>query len=141
MVTHNRNLTRVTLTLDPVDVELLDRLAALEGLNRSAELRSMLGQLRPVLRATVEAFEAATRQRDALEAAAGQVEISKLQQLMPEAERISGAYLGALARIEGLSAAEAARDDDADPRPSNTGVTPPPPLYPESPKKPRKTGK
>ncbi|MDQ2647871.1 MAG: ribbon-helix-helix domain-containing protein [Myxococcota bacterium] len=115
---------RVTVTLDTADVALLDRLAALEGLNRSAELRSMLAQLRPMLRATVEAFEAAASQRQAFERAASEVEVSKLQQLLPEAEKLAGAYLGALARIEGLAAAEAAAqgpDDDEDPRPSNHG--------------------
>ncbi len=117
-------LVRVTVTLDTADVALLDRLAALEGLNRSAELRSMLAQLRPMLRATVEAFEAAASQRQAFERAASEVEVSKLQQLLPEAEKLAGAYLGALARIEGLAAAEAAAqgpDDDEDPRPSNHG--------------------
>lgn len=119
-------LVRVTVTLDAVDVALLDRLAALEGLNRSAELRGMLAQLRPVLRATVEAFEAAARQRSQFDAAAAELEISKLQQMLPELERMQEAYLGGMARLEGLAAA------DADPRPSNHGGhTPTPTTSPE----------
>ncbi len=128
-------LTRVTVTLDTLDVELLDRLGALEGLNRSVELRSMLAQLRPILRATVEAFEGAQRQRAALEGAAGTVELTKLQQLLPEAQRLSDSYLGMMARLEGLAAAEDALDgpDDEDPRPSNHGGHTPTPTNPSDP--------
>lgn len=117
MVTPNRNLMRVSLTLDPVDVDLLDRLGRLEGLNRSAELRGVLSQLRPMLRQTVEAFEAAASARDMLTAEAAQVKVSELEQLLPEVQRVQDAYLGFMARLEGESAAAEA----ADPRRSNHG--------------------
>ena len=113
------NMYRVTVTLDPRDVDLLDRLGALEGTSRSAQLRSVLEQLRPVLTATVTAFEAAGRQRDALEAAASLVEVSKLQRLIPEAEKLNSAFLGVLSRIEGMAAADAEPEAPA----SNTGAT------------------
>jgi hypothetical protein len=119
---------RVTVTLDPVDVQLLDRLAALEGLNRSAELRSILAQLRPMLRQTVEAFEAALAARDMLSRSAQEANISRMQELLPEAQRVADSYLGFLARIEGEAAVAASLRDD-DPRPSNHGghtPTPPP---------------
>jgi hypothetical protein len=126
-------LVRVTVTLDAVDVALLDRLASFDGLNRSAELRAMLAQLRPVLRATVHAFEGARQQRDMFDAAAAQVELSKLQELIPEAERIQDAYMGAMARMEGLAAAA-----DVDPRPSNHGGhTPSPKITPTPPNEDR----
>jgi len=133
MVVHNRNLVRVSLTLDPVDVELLDRLGKLEGLNRSQELRSIMAQFRPMLRATVEAFEQALEQREKLSEAAVSASVARLQELAPEVEKMQDSYLGMMARIEGLSAAHAAREDDSDPRSSNTGVTPPPPLLPTDP--------
>lgn len=129
MVTHNRNLSRVTLTLDPVDVELLDRLGKLEGLNRSQEMRSIMAQFRPMLRATVEAFEQALAQREKLGEAASSASVARLQQLAPEVERMQDTYLGVMARIEGLAASEGVLADDEDPRPSNHGgqVSPPPP--------------
>lgn len=121
----SRNMMRVTVTLDPIDVDLLDRLAKLEGQNRSAELRSLLIQLRPMLRQTVAAFETAVRHRESLEAAAAGASISALQEIVPEAERLQNAYMGILARLEGLAAASGnPKDDGPDDAPaSNTGAT------------------
>ena len=111
---------RVTVALDPIDVDLLDRLARLEGSNRSAELRGVLAELRPVLRQTVEAFEAAMRTRDEFTRAAAQASASELADLMPEVERLQNVLLGSLARLGGQAAARAARADQ-DPRSSNHG--------------------
>lgn len=110
-------LIRVTLTLDPVDVDLIDRLAVMEGKNRSQELRGMLSELRPMLQATVGAFEAALRQRDQFDEAAKSAALAGLEALFPEVEAMSKNYLGAMARIEGAAAAAEALD----PRPSNHG--------------------
>lgn len=130
---HHRNLVRVSLTLDPIDVDLLDRLGKLEGLNRSAELRGMLAQLRPMLRQTVEAFEAASAARDMLTAEAAEVKVSELEQLLPEVQRVQDAYLGFMARLEGESAAASAAEG-LDPRPSNHGGhTPNPTTDPTTP--------
>ena len=112
-------LVRVTFTLDPLDVDLLDRLAKLEGQNRSQELRGIFDQLRPVLTATVEAFEAALAQRDKFDAAAATAAVEGLQELLPEAEEMARRYLGAMARLEGSAAASGADDAPA----SNTGAT------------------
>ena len=117
---------RVTVALDPVDVDLLDRLAALEQSNRSAELRSILLQLRPMLQATVEAFEAATRTRDEFSLAAAQANVLELQELLPEVERIQAVMVGSMARLEGAAAARAAQPDEEDPRSSNHGGHTPP---------------
>ena len=113
------SVQRVTVTLDPVDVDLLDRLGRLEGQNRSEELRGILVQVRPMLQATVEAFEAALRQRDAFDQKAAEAAIQGLAALLPEVEGLSQAYLGALARIEGAQAAA----EDGDAPASNTGAT------------------
>lgn len=115
----NPGMKRVTMTLDPIDVDLLDRLAALEGRNRSQELRSILVEVRPMLGQTVEAFEAALRQRDAFDEKARQAAISGLEDLLPEIEALSRQYIGALSRLEGQAAAAA--DDEAPC--SNTGAT------------------
>lgn len=112
-------LVRVTLTLDPTDVDLLDRLGQLEGLNRSQEVRGVLGHLRPVLAATVEAFEAALAQRDKFDEAAAMAAVTGLEQLLPEAQEMARRYLGALSRLEGSAAVQAANDAP----PSNTGAT------------------
>ena len=111
-------MKRVTLTLDPVDVDLLDRLGVLEGLNRSQEVRSILTQCRPMLSATVEAFEAALRQRDAFDEKARQVAVSGLTDLLPEIDALSRQYIGAISRLEGL---QAASNNEAPG--SNTGAT------------------
>lgn len=133
MVTRNENgLVRVTVTLEPVDVDLLDRLAALEGQNRSSELRSILTQLRPTLVQTVNAFESALTHRDALDQAAAEASVSELQELLPEAEKLQNLLLGILAKFEGNAAAKAAFAEELaalDPRSSNHGghnLTPPP---------------
>jgi hypothetical protein len=112
---------RVTVALDPVDVDLLDRLAELEGSNRSAELRQILGTLRPTIRQVVEALEAALRTRDAFTEAAGAAAANELLELLPEVQRIQNVMLGSLARLEGAAAARAAGPTDQDPRPSNHG--------------------
>jgi hypothetical protein len=112
----NQGMKRVTMTLDPIDVDLIDRLGRLEGRNRSEELRSMLIEMRPMLQATVEAFEAALRKRDEFDQKAAEAAAGGLMALLPEVENISAAYLGAISRIEG---AQAAGDAPA----SNTGAT------------------
>lgn len=112
-------LVRATFTLEPVDVDLLDRLARLEGANRSQEMRRILEQLRPMLLATVEAFEAALEQRDKFDAAAASAAVTGLEELLPEVEEMSRRYLGALSRLEGSAAVAAADDAPA----SNTGAT------------------
>ena len=122
----NRRMKRVTMTLDPVDVDLLDRLGVLEGRNRSEELRSILEQCRPMLAATVSAFEAARDQRDAFDLAAQELAVQGLLVALPEIEKLSQQYMGAMARIEGAgtaaaAAAAAAADDEAPD--SNTGAT------------------
>lgn len=111
----------MTVALDPVDVDLLDRLAALEGSNRSAELRSMLASLRPTIRQVVEALEAALRTRDAFTQAAGAAAADELLELLPEVERIQNVMLGSLARLEGAAAVRAARATDEEPPSSNHG--------------------
>uniref|UniRef100_UPI0022AA50E9 ribbon-helix-helix protein, CopG family n=1 Tax=Agromyces terreus TaxID=424795 RepID=UPI0022AA50E9 len=118
MVTRNDNgMVRVTVTLDPIDVDLIDRLAALEGQNRSMELRGILRELRPMLTATVEAFEAANAQRDLFTEAAAEAATKGLEALMPEVEALQRQYMGAMSRIEGLIAAA----EEPDPRPSSHG--------------------
>ena len=122
----NRRMKRVTMTLDPVDVDLLDRLGALEGRNRSEELRSILEQCRPLLAATVSAFEAARDQREAFDQAAQELAVQGLLVALPEIEKLTEQYMGAMSRIEGASAAaaaaaSAAADDEAPD--SNTGAT------------------
>ena len=119
-------ITRVSLTLDPVDVDLLDRLARAQGINRSEQVRQILAESRPMLRQTVETLEAALRQRDEFLQAIAEAEAAGLSELIPEVQRVQDSILGALARLEGAMAAHEARDD---PRASNHGghtPTPPP---------------
>lgn len=117
------SIARITVSIDPIDVELLDRLAKLEGQNRSQELRGILREVRPMLTATVEAFEAALEQRDKFTRAAADAAVTGLEALMPEVERLQSAYLGAIARLEGDAAARRAADEGDDAPASNTGAT------------------
>ena len=127
MVTHARNLVRVTVTIDPLDVDLIDRTAALSGTNRSIELRGILAELRPQLRAVVEAFEGDTQARELLSKEAAGAVALELETIAGESEQLRNAFLGAFARLEG--AAAAAANEAADPRPSSHGGhTPTPPL-------------
>lgn len=103
-------LTRVTLTLDSADVDLLDRLATHQGLNRSEQMRQLLGQSRAMIRQTVEVLEAAERQRDDLLETVSSAEIAGLQELLPEMQNVQGAILGAMARLEGSMAAHEAAE-------------------------------
>lgn len=120
-------LTRVTLSLDPVDVDLLDRLSAVSGSNRSEQMRAFLLELRPVMQKTVETLEAALRQRDALLKTVSEADLSGLSDLIPEVQRVQDAVVGAMSRIEGKIAAAEAED----PRGSNHGGhTPHPPTSP-----------
>lgn len=115
---------RVTVALDPIDVDLLDRLAALEGKNRSAELRGLLAQVRPVLRQTVEAFEAALRAREQFDQAAASATVSELEALTPQIEQLQGQFLGMMARLEGAQAAAEAALDREPPSSNHGGYTP-----------------
>lgn len=116
MVTRNDNgLVRVTVTLDPIDVELLDRLAFHEGKNRSQELRGMLVQARPMLKQLVATFDEASRHREALDQAMLNATVSELETIMPEVEEIGRRFMGAMAKLEGHAAASAPA--------SNTGAT------------------
>jgi len=113
-------VTRITLSLDPVDVDLLDRLSALTGSNRSEQMRQFMAEYRPMLRQTVELLETALKQRDALLRVVGEAGDAGLGELLPELERVQNVVLGSMARLEGRLAAEQARED-SDPRPSNHG--------------------
>lgn len=114
------SIVRVTVTLDPIDVDLIDRLARLEGLNRSQELRGVLQQLRPTLQTLVDAFEAALAQRDLFDQKAAELALSGLEDLLPEVEALNRQFMGAMARIEGKGTARAAADEAPG---SNTGAT------------------
>lgn len=116
MVTRNENgLVRVTVTLDPRDVELLDALAEIEGLNRSAELRSMLSQVRPMMEQIVKTAQTVNAQRAALDEALLNARVSELELIGPELEDIANRFIGAMAKLEGLATANAPA--------SNTGAT------------------
>lgn len=110
------NLRRVSLTLDPVDVELLDRLTALGGGNRSEQIRNVLIQVRPAFQSLLTALEAVRDEKVAFEKAAAAIsETGGLNDVLAEAERLQRAFLGAASRLEGLAASDAPA--------SNTGAT------------------
>lgn len=110
-------LVRVTLTLNRVDVELLDQLAALEGSNRSAEVREILTGMRPSIAGVIRAFHAAAKAKEQLQTQLLAATASDLDAIRPDIEAIQQRFVGLVARLEG---AEAAREA-ADPRPSNYG--------------------
>lgn len=118
MVTQHQNgLVRVTVTLEAEDVRLLDAVARLDGQNRSAELRGLLAQVRPVLVQLVSTFEQVEAQRASLDTALVDASVSELEAIRPEMDQISRRFLGAMAKLEGH--ATAAGEAPA----SNTGAT------------------
>lgn len=121
-------ITRVTLSLDSEDVELLDRLAVLRALNRSEQFREILARARPMLRQTVEVLEGALEQRDAWLNTFTEVDVLGMEDLMEEVDRVQNAVLGSMSRIEGAAAAREA----SDPRASNHGGQVPNPPTEES---------
>lgn len=98
-------VTRITVTLEKVDVDLLDRLAALDGSNRSAQLRGMLQAARPALEATVGALEAANRTKEAFLSQTAEYVLGDLPGVLPEVEKINQTILGAMSRLEGAATA------------------------------------
>lgn len=108
-------MKRVTLTLDAVDVDLIDRLGAHEGMNRSQEIRAILQQFRPMMEELIKVLDFAAAQRDALDQALVQASIADLEAIQPEAEELARKFMGMTARLEGHAAASAPA--------SNTGAT------------------
>ena len=121
----SENMRRVSLTLDPIDVDLLDRLTALGGGNRSEQIRAVLVQVRPAFRSLLTAFEAVRDEKAAFESVAAAIaETGGLEDLVAEAERLQLAFLGSSSRLEGLAT------HHQKPPSSNTGVTPSTPTTP-----------
>lgn len=116
MVIQNQSGTvRITVTMTAEQVDLLDKLAAMEGTSRSEELRGLVQQGVPMMREIVRVFESVSSRRRDLDAAIATATRSEIQAVMPELEAISDRFLGLLARLEGASAASAPA--------SNTGAT------------------
>lgn len=112
-------LIRTSFTLPEEDVRLLDRLAALDDKNRSEMLRYLLEQMRPRMEQLVDILEMAKSNRDALLGEIGEATLAELDAIMPEVDRVDASVLGALSRLEGAMAAQAAEVED--PRRSNHG--------------------
>lgn len=104
-------ITRIGVTVDSVDVDLLDRFATVQGFNRSQQLRQILEQARPMLKQTVEVLEAALENRDAFLETLGPAAIAHLEELLPEVEIVQNAVLGSMARLEGALTARGALSD------------------------------
>lgn len=105
MVTFNDNgMARVTVTLEPDQVRLLDRMAKVQQSSRSAELRSIIEAARPTLESVVQAFEGFVTQQGRMDEAIRTASERELAALLPELERIQSTFLGVMARLEGAAA-------------------------------------
>lgn len=98
-------IVRFTASVEPEDLDLLDRLAKLGDSNRSAQLRMLLESMRPTLTATVNALEAAQRAKESFLEQAGEIALDELTEVLPEIEKVRKSMLGAMARLEGLATA------------------------------------
>jgi len=117
MVTPQDNgMARVTVTLLPEDVQMLDRMAAIQGTSRSAELRDIIDAARPVYTGIIAAFESAIAQKSRMDQAIMAATEGDLVRIAPELEKIQETFLGVMSRLEGAAAA-------ADAPASNTGAT------------------
>jgi Ribbon-helix-helix protein, copG family len=118
MVTHNQNgLVRVTVTLQPEDVAMLDELGRLEGSNRSEQLRGLLAQVRPMVEPVIAAFREAERSRRELDQKLVNATVTELEAIQPEVEEMGRRFMGMMAKLEGAAAAAAEAPA------SNTGAT------------------
>lgn len=123
MVTQNENgMQRVTVTLEPEDVRLLDALARFEGQNRSSELRSLLVQIRPMMQQLVATFTVFEQQREQLDEMVSNATASELQSILPEAEEMNRRFIGMMAKLEGAIAVTSSENGPEAPA-SNTGAT------------------
>lgn len=104
---------RVSLSLDPEHVELLDRLAAAQHSSRSAEVRTILEAARPVLESLVTTMEAVIHQKARVDEAIRGATEREVVGLMPEIERIQQTFLGVMSRLEGQAAAAAEHEAGA----------------------------
>jgi Ribbon-helix-helix protein, copG family len=109
-------IVRTSVTLDSIDVDLLDRLAKTQGLNRSQQLRQFLAEARPMLRQAVETLEAAMRTRDDFLVHIASTHGEALDAVMVEIEKVQNVALGSLARLEGAMTAQESKGLDADER-------------------------
>lgn len=109
-------IVRFTASVEPEDLDLLDRLARLDGTNRSEQLRVILSSLRPTLSATVKVLEKAERTKQNFLNQVSENALGDLNDVLPEVERISNTIIGAMARLEGAMVSK--------PPASNTGATP-----------------
>jgi len=109
-------IIRTSVTLDSVDVDLLDRLAKAQGLNRSQQLRQFLAEARPMLRQAVETLEAAMRTRDDFLQVIASTHGESMDAVLAEIEKVQNAALGSLARLEGAMAVHESKDLDPDER-------------------------
>lgn len=98
-------IVRFTASVEPEDLDLLDRLARLGDSNRSEQLRMLLESLRPTLSATVRALEAAQQAKESFLEQAGEIALEELTEALPEIEKVRTSLLGAMARLEGLATA------------------------------------
>lgn len=101
----NRKLVPISVTLDPADIALLDRLAALDETSRSAALRTLLAGSRAALIEMVGILEDAVQARESLDETLAE---SVLTDFLPELQKLSNMMLATSAAIEGQNeAAEA----------------------------------
>lgn len=97
-------MARITVTLPPRDVALLDRMAKVQQSNRSAELRGIIELARPTIEAVVSAFESAIGQQSLMDEAIKGAAERELAQMLPELQKIQQTFLGVMARLEGAAA-------------------------------------
>lgn len=114
MVTHTDAMTRITVTLQPEHVELLDRMARVKQSSRSAELRGLIEAAQPIMLSVVSAFEAAIGQQQLMDEAIRTASEQEVSALLPELQRLEQTFLGVMSRLEGAAASAPA---------SNTGAT------------------
>jgi phage I-like protein len=108
------------MTLPEEDIRLLDRMAALDGKNRSEMMRYLLAEMRPLMTQLIDTLDAANASRDKFMGTIATATLSEFEVLRVEAEKLDQQVVGALSRLEGaMTAKDAARA--ADPQAGNNG--------------------
>ena len=116
------NNPRVLVTLTPEQYAAVRRVAAVQGRSMSAVVRELVDAVAPVLARLADVGEQFTQSsaevQDHLRASALEAEAV----MMPQLDALQSDFVGFIEMLD--QATRPSGDDDADPRPVITGVTP-----------------
>lgn len=119
---------RITITIEPDDYAVLQRMARLQRRSMSRIVTELLHEVAPVLSRVADALEASEKAQEGMKAAIRQSSEQSLQDMLPLVARILGQFDQFAGELERLAVSEPepcldAGHGEAAPRPAQGGVT------------------